>query len=174
MGHGFCIYNDVAVAIAQLRADGFNGRILIVDTDAHQGDGNHAFFADDPSVYSFSMHQGDIFPVPKLRGDRDLSLDGGTGDAAFLAVLRAALPEVMAESGAEMIVHVAGSDVLSDDPLAGLTMTVEGMIERDRVVAQAARSAEVPLVHLLAGGYGPSSATAQGQSVAALLRLWAQ
>ena len=174
MGHGFCIYNDVAVAIAQLRADGFDGPILIVDTDAHQGDGNHAFFADDPSVYSFSMHQGNIFPFPKLRGDRDLSLSGGTGDAAFLDALRGVLAEIMAETEPAMIVHVAGSDVLSDDPLAGLAMSIEGLIERDLVVAEAARSAGVPLVHLLAGGYGPSSATAQGQSLAALLRLWAQ
>lgn len=174
MGHGFCVYNDVAVAIAQLRADGFAGRILIIDTDAHQGDGNHAFFATDPSVYSFSMHQGDIFPSPKLRGDRDLPLPGGAGDSAFLAALRGALPEVMAAAEPAMIVHVAGSDVLSDDPLAGLAMSIEGLIERDLVVAEAARSADVPLVHLLAGGYGPSSSTAQGQSVAALLRLWAR
>ena len=174
MGHGFCVYNDVAVAIAELRSDGFGGRILIIDTDAHQGDGNHAFFATDPSVYSFSMHQGDIFPFPKLRGDRDLPLPGGTGDDAFLTALLGALPEVMAAAEPAMIVHVAGSDVLSDDPLAGLAMSIEGLIERDRVVAEAARSAGVPLVHLLAGGYGPSSAAAQGQSVAALLQLWAQ
>ena len=174
MGHGFCVYNDVAVAIAQLRADGFGGRILIVDTDAHQGDGNHAFFADDPDVYSFSMHQGNIFPTPKLRGDRDASLSGGTTDAPFLAVLQGALPEVFEAARPVLIFHVAGSDVLSDDPLAGLAMTVDGLVARDLMVAGAAKEAGVPLVHLLAGGYGPSSATAQGLSVAAMLRLWAE
>jgi histone deacetylase 11 len=174
MGHGFCIYSDIAVTVAQLRADGFDGGVLIVDTDAHQGDGSHAFFADDPSVYSFSMHQGNIFPSPKLRGDRDLPLEHGTGDEAFLAALRGALPEVMAASEPALIFHVAGSDVLFDDPLAGLSMSVAGLVERDRMVAATAKAAGVPLVHLLAGGYGPSSATAQGQSVAAILRLWAE
>lgn len=172
MGHGFCVYNDVAVAIAQLRADGFDGRILIVDTDAHQGDGDHAFFTADESVYSFSMHQGSIFPSPKLTGDRDLSLRSGTDDTAFLAALESALPELVADAQPALIVHVAGSDVLHDDPLAGLAMTIDGLVERDLMVARAARSAGIPLLHLLAGGYGPSSATAQGRSVAAMLRLY--
>ncbi len=173
MGHGFCVYNDVAVGIAQLREDGFDGRILIVDTDAHQGDGDHAFFADDETVYSFSMHQGNIFPSPKLDGDRDISLPGGMGDDAFLAELAGALPEVMAAAQPALVVHVAGSDVLIDDPLAGLAMSAEGLAARDVMVLEAARTAGVPLVHLLAGGYGPSSAAAQGESVAAMLRLWA-
>ena len=173
MGHGFCVYNDVAAAIAQLRADGFTGRVLIIDTDAHQGDGNHAFFAEDETVYSFSMHQGSIFPSPKLAGDRDLSLRGGTDDGAFLGALRSVLPELLEASEPALIVHVAGSDVLHDDPLAGLAMSIEGLVARDVLVLQAAKDAGIPLVHLLAGGYGPSSATAQGQSVAAMLRLWA-
>lgn len=174
MGHGFCVYNDVAVGIAQLRADGFTGRILIIDTDAHQGDGDHAFFADDETVYSFSMHQGSIFPSPKLDGDRDISLPSGMGDDAFLDTLSSALPEVMAAAQPSLIVHVAGSDVLSDDPLAGLAMSPEGLVTRDVMVLSAAREAGVPLVHLLAGGYGPSSAAAQGESVATMLRWWAE
>jgi histone deacetylase 11 len=174
MGHGFCVYNDVAVGIAQLRADGFTDRILIIDTDAHQGDGDHAFFADDETVYSFSMHQGSIFPSPKLDGDRDISLPDGMGDDAFLATLSSALDEVMAAAQPALIVHVAGSDVLSDDPLAGLAMSAAGLLRRDVMVLEAARDAGVPLVHLLAGGYGPSSASAQSESVAAMLRRWAE
>ncbi|MFT5680343.1 MAG: histone deacetylase 11 [Myxococcota bacterium] len=174
MGHGFCVYNDVAVAIAQIRSDGFDQPILIIDTDAHQGDGDHAFFAEDASVYSFSMHQGNIFPSPKLKGDRDLPLPGGADDATFLGALSGALPELMAAAQPALIVHVAGSDVLVDDPLAGLAMSVDGLVARDLMVIEAAREAGVPLVHLLAGGYGPSSATAQGKSVAAMLRLWGE
>jgi len=169
MGHGFCIYNDVAYAIHTLRAGGFRGRVLIVDTDAHQGDGNHAFFADDPDVFSFSMHQGSIFPHPKLRGDRDLELDAGTRDAAFLEALEAALGELLREP-ADLVFHVAGSDVLGDDPLAGLALTPDGLLQRDLMVTRAVRDRGTPLVHVLAGGYGPSSAQAQGRSVAAILR----
>lgn len=170
MGHGFCIYNDVAYAVHSLREDGFAGRVLIVDTDAHQGDGSHAFFADDPEVFSFSMHQGDIFPVPKLHGDRDLPLRGGTDDATFLAALDEALSAILQAERFDLVFHVAGSDVLADDPLAGLAMTPEGLVQRDLLVTRKVRSQGIPLVHLLAGGYGPSSAEAQGRAVAAILR----
>ena len=170
MGHGFCVYNDVAYAIHVLRAEGFTGRILIIDTDAHQGDGNHAFFAADPTVYSFSMHQGDIFPHPKLRGDRDISLDPQTDDDRFLLRLDHALTDILDAEPVALVFHVAGSDVLDDDPLASLALTPDGLVRRDLLVTRHVRSRGIPLVHLLAGGYGPSSATAQGRAVAAILR----
>lgn len=168
MGHGFCIYSDVAAALAALRAEGFQGSVLVVDTDAHQGDGTHAFFAADPTVFSLSLHQGDIFPEPKLQGDLDVPLPAGTGDEAFLAALQRALDA--APQAPDLVVHVAGSDVLGDDPLAGLAMTPDGLARRDLLVLRWARQRGVPLLHLLAGGYGPSSATAQAASVAAMLR----
>ena len=170
MGHGFCVYGDVALAIATLRDEGFSGPVLVVDTDAHQGDGNHAFFRDDPSVFSFSMHQGDIFPSPKLGGDGDVALRAGTDDEAFLAELQGSLDRLIDEVQPELVVHVAGSDVLRDDPLAGLALSVEGLVERDLAVFRAARRSGASYLHTLAGGYGPSSAKAQGRSVAAILR----
>ncbi len=170
MGHGFCVFNDVAVAIAVLRDEGFSGKVLIIDTDAHQGDGSHAFFRSDPSVFSFSMHQQDIFPVPKLRGDLDVGLPGGTDDAAFLEVLAEHLPALLDREAPALVIHVAGADVLRDDPLAGMALTPDGLVRRDQMVARAVRDREIPLVHLLAGGYGPSSALAQGRSVAALVQ----
>ncbi len=168
MGHGFCVYGDVALAVATLRDDGFDGRVLIVDTDAHQGDGNHLFFGDDDRVVSFSMHQGDLFPTPKMRGDLDVALPAGTADAAFLSELEVALATLMADEPA-LVIHVAGSDVLSDDPLAGLSVSVDGLVARDLAVFRAAREADAAYLHVLAGGYGPSSAKAQGRAVAALL-----
>jgi histone deacetylase 11 len=170
MGHGFCIYNDVATAIFVLREQGFEGNILIVDTDAHQGDGDHAFFADDDSVFSFSMHQGNIFPDPKVPGDRDLNLPSGTNDADFNTALGHLLTGLLDEQQPTLVFHVAGSDVLSDDPLAGMAMTVDGLVERDELVYAAVRDRDIPLVHVLAGGYGPSSAQAQSRSVARMLR----
>ena len=170
LGHGFCVLNDVAVALAVLRAEGFEGRVLIVDTDAHQGDGNHAFFAEDQSVFSFSMHQEALFPSPKLVGDRDAGLEGGVADEGFNRLLSKHLEELLDEVEPALVVHVAGSDVLIDDPLAGLAMTPAGLVERDLLVLEATRSRGVPLLHVLAGGYGPSSAEAQAASVAAMLR----
>ena len=170
LGHGFCVYNDVSVAVHLLRDEGFDGPILIVDTDAHQGDGDHAFFADDPSVYSFSMQQRGIFPFDKVAGDLDVALDAGTGDAEFNRILQEHLDRLVDEVRPALIAHVAGSDVLHDDPLASLGLTPEGLVERDLRVAAAAERAGAGLLHLLAGGYGPSSASAQGASVVALLR----
>lgn len=169
MGHGFCILNDVAVAVHVLRQEGLVGNVLIVDTDAHQGDGDHAFFADDPTVFSFSMHQESLFPRPKLRGDRDDGLWGGVTDDEFLGRLADHLDELFVEVDPVLVVHVAGSDVLNDDPLAGYAMTPEGLVARDLHVFHAARDRGVPLLHVLAGGYGPSSAKAQAASVSAML-----
>jgi len=169
LGHGFCIYGDVALAIATLRDEGFTGKVLIVDTDAHQGDGNHAFFATDPSVFSLSVHEGDLFPHPKLAGDLDLMLSSGDGDAELMAALDR-VEVVVDEQQPALIVHVAGADVLHDDPLTGLQVTVDGLVARDLRVLQLARERGIPLVHTLAGGYGPSAALAQSRSVAAMLR----
>ena len=169
LGHGFCIYNDVGYAIHRLREDGFSGRVVIVDTDAHQGDGNHAFFAHDATVASISLHQGSAFPHPKLVGDHDVNLPDGTGDATFLEVLERYLSTVVRDLRPDLLVHVAGADVLADDPLTTLGMTVPGLVQRDLQVQAAARRLDVPLLHVLAGGYGPSAATAQSQSVAAML-----
>ena len=170
LGHGFCIYNDVATAVAVLRGEGFAGHVLIVDTDAHQGDGNHAAFAGDDSVTTFSMHQGDLFPHPKVPGDLDHPLPPGVDDATFVEVLDARLTELVDQVKPALVVHVAGCDVLADDPLTGLALTPDGLVQRDLTVARHAERAGAGLIHLLAGGYGPSAARAQGASVQALLR----
>ncbi len=168
-GHGFCVYNDVAATVWMLRRDGFEGRVLVVDTDAHQGDGNHAAFTDDDTVYTLSLQQEKLFPQPRVRGDQDVELKAGLDDAAYLARLERELAGAMERAQPDMLIHVAGSDVLWDDPLAGLGLTPEGLVDRDLLVARTARDAGVPYLHLLAGGYGPSSASAQAASVAALL-----
>ena len=170
LAHGFCLYNDVAIAVGELRRQGFDGHVLIVDTDAHQGDGNHAAFAGDDRVTTFSMHQGSLFPEPKVPGDRDLSLPAGTGDDTFLAVLDGALEELMAGARPALVVHVAGADVLADDPLAGLSLSPEGLKRRDLLVQQRASEAGAGLLYVLGGGYGPSAASAQGASIASMIR----
>ncbi len=169
LGHGFCIYNDVAYALHVARQAGFDGHVLIVDTDAHQGDGNHAAFADDPDVTTLSLHGGHLFPEPKVPGDIDVEVSPGIDDATYAVELAHALEQGF-KRDPDLVVHVAGSDVLSDDPLADLGLTPDGLVARDLAVFDAVRSRGIPLVHLLAGGYGPSSAAAQSRSVAALIR----
>jgi histone deacetylase 11 len=173
-GHGFCVYNDVAAAVWTLRQEGFAGRVLIVDTDAHQGDGNHAAFADDPSVYTLSLQQEKIFPLPRVPGDRDVELRSGTDDSAYAKRLEKELSKAFEGVEYGLVIHVAGSDVLWDDPLASLGLTVEGLVAKDLAVMRAARSRDIPYLHLLAGGYGPSSAEGQAASVAAILESVAQ
>ncbi len=169
-GHGFCVYNDVAVAVQVLRDDGFDGRVLIVDTDAHQGDGNHAAFDGDERVYTLSMQQEKIFPLPRVPGDRDVELPAGMDDGAYLKRLERELEDAFEAAQPDLVIHVAGSDPLWDDPLAGLGLSIEGLVQRDLAVLRATRSRSVPYLHLLAGGYGPSSAEASAKSVAAILR----
>ena len=161
--------NDVAAAVWTLRQEGFTGRVLIIDTDAHQGDGNHAAFAGDPSVYTLSLQQEKIFPLPRVPGDRDVELRGGMDDGAYAKRLDKELAAAFEGGEFALVIHVAGSDVLWDDPLAGLGLTVEGLVAKDLMVMRAARSRDIPYLHLLAGGYGPSSAEGQAASVAAIL-----
>jgi len=169
MGHGFCLYGDIALAIHVARQEGFSGSVLIVDTDAHQGDGNHVFFAEDPSVFSFSMHGSALFPNPKVQGDLDVALPGGIQDEEFLTILDTELKALIDAHQPSLVIHVAGADILHDDPLANFGLTVEGLVQRDRLVARTARASGAAYVHTLAGGYGPSAVRAQSQSIQAIL-----
>lgn len=170
-GHGFCPLNDVAWAVHSLRQSGWEGRALVIDTDAHQGDGNHACFEGDERVHCYSVHQQSAFPIPKVPGDLDDGLPDGAGDRELLELLERRLPELFAAAEPALVFHVAGADVLHDDPLTHLRCSVEGLCERDRLVARAALARQVPVVHLLAGGYGPSAARAQTRSIQGLLHL---
>ena len=146
-GEGFCPLNDVAVAVRAL-----GRRAAIVDLDVHHGNGTAMIFEGDASVFTFSMHQQHNYPLFKPRGDLDIGLEDGIGDARYLALLRDALPRVMAHDP-EVVFYLAGADPFERDRLGGLTLTKDGLRERDRLVIAAARGAAVPLVTVLAGGY---------------------
>jgi acetoin utilization deacetylase AcuC-like enzyme len=150
-GEGFCLFNDVAVAVRVLQARGIE-RAAIVDLDVHHGNGTAFIFESDPRVFTFSMHQQHNYPMWKPRGSLDIGLPDGTRDATFLGRLRQALPAVMA-SRPQCVFYLAGADPYVDDQLGGLGLTQEGLRARDRMVIEAVRRAEVPLVITLAGGY---------------------
>ena len=150
-GEGFCPFNDVAVAVRVLQQHGLK-RLAIVDLDVHHGNGTAFIFESEPCVFTLSMHQQHNYPMWKPRGSLDIGLADGTGDATFLRELDRALPQVIAHAP-ECVFYLAGADPYEEDQLGGLRLTKDGLRQRDRMVFNAARRANVPLVVTLAGGY---------------------
>ena len=155
-GGGYCVYNDVAVAIVALRNDGFRGPVLVVDLDLHDGNGTRAVFARDPTVFTFSIHNRDWEPIEAV-ASRSVVLTGEVDDRRYHETLRAELPPVIEACRPEMVFYVAGTDVAADDRLGNWRLTAAGILARDRLVVESfgGRHPELPLVVTLAGGYGP-------------------
>ena len=153
-GEGFCVFNDVAVAIRALQRDGRIRRALVIDLDVHQGNGTHAVFAGDASVYTFSMHGGRNYPFHKVPGTLDVELPDGTGDEAYLTALAAALPPVISAAAPDLAVYLAGADSHEGDRLGRLCLTFDGLARRDVMVLDACREVGIPVAITIAGGYG--------------------
>lgn len=161
-GEGFCLLNDVAVAARALLDRGRVERVAVVDLDVHHGNGTAAIFADDPAVFTFSMHQERNYPAWKPPGDLDIGLEDGTGDQEYLAILEETLPTLLDRHRPEVVFYLAGADPYHRDQLGGLGLTLEGLRLRDRIVFRRCREAGVPVAVTLAGGYAlPSSDTVE-------------
>ncbi len=170
-GGGYCALNDIAVAVLKLRAEGAIRRAAVVDLDVHQGDGTASIFSGDPDVFTFSMHQGDLYPPTKERSSLDVELKAGTGDAEYAGLLRRGLRAV-SDFRPDLVVYQAGVDVWERDQLGGLRLTERGVLDRDAAVRRACRAARVPVAVVLGGGYGPAPEDA-ARLHAATLRLFA-
>lgn len=153
-GEGFCTFNDVAIAVRRLQHLGRIRRAAIVDLDVHQGNGTHACFADDASVFTFSMHGAKNFPFHKVPGSLDVELEDGTGDEPYLALLAEHLPRVLHAARADLVVYLAGADPHEGDRLGRLKLTFDGLRRRDRMVLQTCREIGLPVCITIAGGYG--------------------
>jgi len=153
-GEGFCVFNDVAVAIRALQRDGRIRRAVVIDLDVHQGNGTHAIFAGDPSVFTFSMHGGRNYPFHKVAGSLDVELPAGTGADDYLAALAAALPGVLSASAPDLAIYLAGADSHEGDRLGRLCLTFDGLARRDVMVLDACREVGIPVAITIAGGYG--------------------
>ena len=153
-GEGFCVYNDVAIAIRSLQRDGLIARAAVVDLDVHQGNGTHAIFENDPSVYTFSMHGGKNYPFHKVPGTLDIELADRTTDDAYLEALTSALPRVLADASPDIVFYIAGADPHEGDALGRLSLTFDGLIERDRYVLSQCREVGIPVAIVIGGGYG--------------------
>ncbi len=152
-GMGFCVFNDIVVAIRRLRQRGFAGRVLVVDLDLHDGNGTRAAFADDASVHTFSIHN-DHWGETAAVESTSIALGGGVSDEAYLGTLLKTLPPVAERFDPALIIFIAGCDVAAGDALGNWRITADGLVARDRLVAEQAFGRRVPLVVLLGGGYG--------------------
>ena len=154
-GEGFCVLNDMAVAVRVLQREGKVRRALVVDLDVHQGNGTAALFADDPSVFTFSLHGERNFPFNKERSSLDVGLEDGVGDDEYNAVLAQHLPTLSA-SCPDLVLYLAGVDPVAGDRYGRLALSAEGIARRDRQMLEWARAAGLPLVLLMSGGYAPT------------------
>jgi acetoin utilization deacetylase AcuC-like enzyme len=152
-GEGFCLINDVAIAIRALQREGIVRRAMVVDLDVHHGNGTAAIFEGDPDVFTFSMHQERNYPAWKPPSDQDIGLEDGTGDVEYLALLEQHLPDMLARHRPELVFYLAGADPYRFDQLGGLGLTLDGLRRRDELVFERATSAGVAVAVCLAGGY---------------------
>jgi acetoin utilization deacetylase AcuC-like enzyme len=152
-GEGFCAIHDVAVAIRRVQKDGLIERAMVVDTDVHHGNGTAAIFADDPSVFTLSIHQYHNYPQFKPPSNVDIHLENGVGDDEYCRRLAEACRKAMDEFRPQLVMYVAGADPYVQDQLGGLALTIEGLKARDRLVFDLAREHKAPVATTFAGGY---------------------
>ncbi|MEO0102088.1 MAG: histone deacetylase [candidate division WOR-3 bacterium] len=151
-GEGFCYVNDIAVAIRKMQKEKKVKRVAVIDCDLHQGNGTARIFQDDPDVFTFSIHQENLYPI-KERSDWDIGLPDFAGDEIYLKHLRPAVLKIYDSHKPELIVYAAGSDPYYDDQLGLLQLTKEGLKTRDEIVIQEGEKRGIPIAIVLAGGY---------------------
>ena len=152
-GEGFCAIHDVAVAIRALQGRNEISRAMVVDTDVHHGNGTAAIFANDPSVFTLSIHQLNNYPAYKPHSSLDINLEDGADDDEYLAALLPAVKKSIDEFQPKMLFYVGGADPYCEDQLGGLNLSMNGLKQRDTAVFEQARKAGIPVVTTQAGGY---------------------
>lgn len=152
-GEGFCVLNDFAISSNLLLNRGQARQILIVDLDVHQGNGTASIFANEPRVFTFSMHGAKNYPFRKQVSDLDIALADDTGDEEYLAILGDTLPRLINKVKPDMLLYQAAVDVLATDKLGKLALTQAGCLARDEIVLSHAKQHGIPVVISMGGGY---------------------
>lgn len=155
-GEGFCVLNDIAVAIRRLQHDKRIERALVIDLDVHQGNGTAAIFEGDDSVFTFSMHGERNYPSRKMRSTLDIGLPDGIDDEAYLSTLEINLPKLIENFSPDVVFYLAGVDVAAGDRYGRFNLSDDGIRARDRCVLEWTRRHGLPLAITLAGGYSPN------------------
>ena len=151
-GAGYCVFNDVAVAAEYLLDRGLAGKILILDLDVHQGNGNSDIFKNNQNVFTFSMHSRSNYPAKKSISDLDIELDNNTEDKEYLKILKFNLSELN-KLDFDYVFYIAGVDIHFNDRLGKLKISDEGIRKRDEIVTENFFSKGIPLCGVLGGGY---------------------
>jgi len=152
-GEGFCVLNDIAVAIRRAIKNKKIKRALVLDCDLHHGNGTAAIFKDDPNVFTFSIHQENNYPFFKPESNLDIGLRDRATDKEYLAALQENIPKIISDFKPELLMYAAGADPYEDDQIGGLSLTKEGLKKRDEFVLNQAKNFAVPIALVLAGGY---------------------
>jgi len=152
-GEGYCVFNDAAVAARTLQAEGLVQRVAVVDCDVHQGNGTASILADDPTVYTFSVHGANNYPFDKEASDLDLDLPDGTRDEAYLAAVERGVCTALSAAQPQLVIFLAGADPFEGDRLGRLNISKRGLAQRDRLVLELCRDAGIAVAITMAGGY---------------------
>ena len=152
-GEGFCVLNDIAVAVKKIKSEGLIEKALIIDCDLHHGNGTAAIFAKDKDVFTFSIHQENNYPFFKPAGSLDIGLRDRAGDKEYLNALYDNIPRIISDTKPGFIMYVAGADPYKEDRIGGLALTKEGLRKRDEFIFQQAVNYQLPVCVVLAGGY---------------------
>ena len=152
-GEGFCIYNDIACASNYLLHNRKVKQILVVDLDVHQGNGTASLFEGQSNVFTFSMHGAKNYPAKKEKSDLDIALPNGTTEDTYLPILREQLLKLINKVKPDFIFYQCGVDVLANDQLGKLSLSMEGCRERDAIVLSTAHKHSIPVMAVMGGGY---------------------
>ncbi|WP_271300768.1 histone deacetylase family protein [Sphingomonas sp. CV7422] len=170
-GAGYCVFNDLALAAVRLIEEGTVERLVVVDCDVHQGDGTAALLAGRPGIATYSIHAEKNFPARKARSTCDVALPDGVDDEAYLATLAQTLTPFLVEHRPQLVLYQAGVDPFAGDRLGRLSLSLDGLVARERLVARLTQG--VPLASTVGGGYGDDALEIARRHVTAILTLGA-
>ncbi|MBL8165917.1 MAG: histone deacetylase [Anaerolineae bacterium] len=152
-GEGYCIFNDSPIAARAMQAEGRVRRVVVLDCDVHQGNGTAGILADDPTIFTFSIHGAKNFPFRKIKSDLDIELDDGVADDVYLEMLEVGIGRALALAHADLAIYLAGADPFIGDRLGRLGLSKAGLAQRDRLVLEMCRQHGLPVAITMAGGY---------------------
>ena len=174
-GEGFCVFNDVAVAVKVLRQSMWARKVLIIDCDVHQGNGTAEILKNNPDIFTFSIHGEKNYPFKKPPSTLDIGMPDGAKDNSYLNTLGDAMDKIFDDFNPDLVFYLGGIDPLETDHFGRLSLTLNGLYNRDRLVIKKVMDENKPLVLLLSGGYGPSlKATVEAHALMykAALEIW--
>jgi len=152
-GEGFCVFNDIAVAIRKMQKDNKIKRVFIIDCDLHQGNGTAFIFSKDKTVFTFSIHQENNYPFLKPPSDLDIGLRDKARDDEYIDNLKRHVPVIISDFKPDLIMYVAGADPYKNDMIGNLALTIDGLRKRDKFILNTAKNYDIPVSCVLAGGY---------------------